>query len=94
MSSYATAVGKIDRPKIGDTVMSTCGVIKVTVKEDGTLPITKLSNQRGSFNFQVYYEGQTEPDTVVYRTDDPPVPSYRLDSGKSLSKIRIVTNPV
>jgi hypothetical protein len=42
--------------------------------KDGTLSIAKLSNQKGSFNVQVYYEGQNESDTVVYRTDDPPVP--------------------
>lgn len=87
--------GEIQSPQVGDIVVSTCGIIKVTIAGDGSLPITKLiPNKRGSFNIQLYYADRTHPDTVVFRTDDPPVPAYRLDSSAKLLKLKIVTNPV
>lgn len=87
--------GEIHSPNIGDNVVSTCGIIKVTIASDGSLPITKLvTNKRGSFNIQLYYADRKEPDTVVFRTDDPTVPPYRLDSSAKLLKLKIVTNPV
>jgi hypothetical protein len=87
--------GEIQNPKVGDNVVSKCGLIRVTIASDGSLPITKLiTNKRGSFNIQLYYSGRQEPDTVVFRTDDPPVPPYRRDSSVKLLKLKIVTNPV
>jgi len=87
--------GEIQNPNVGDNVVSTCGIIKVRIASDGSLPITKLiPNRRGSFNIQLYYAGREEPDTVIFRTDDPPVPPYRLDPSAKLLKLKIVTNPV
>ena len=87
--------GEIQNPNAGDNVVSTCGIIKVTIASDGSLPITKLvTNQRGSFKIQLYYAGREKPDTVVFRTDDSAVPPYRLDSSAKLLKLKIVTNPV
>jgi hypothetical protein len=87
--------GEIQNPNPGDNVVSTCGIIKVTIASDGSLPVTKLvANKRGSFNIQLYYAGREKPDTVVFRTDDPAVPPYRLDSSAKLLKLKIVTNPV
>lgn len=87
--------GEIQNPNVGDNVVSTCGFIKVTLASDGSLPITKLiTNKRGSFHIHLYYAGREEPDTVIFRTDDPPVPPYRLDSSAKLLKLKIVTNPV
>lgn len=89
------ATGELVNPTVGDSVVSKCGIIKVTIASNGSLPITKLiTNKKGSFNIQLYYAGQEDPDTVVFRTDDPPVPPYRLDSSVKLLKLRIVTNPV
>jgi len=86
---------EIQNPKVGDNVVSKCGTIKVIVASNGSLPITKLiTNKRRSFNIQLYYAGRDEPDTVIFRTDDPPVPPYRLDSSAKLLKLKIVTNPV
>ncbi len=87
-------LAELQNPKAGDSVTSACGTIKVNVKDDGSLPVSLLSKRRGSFNIQLYYEGKTEPDTVVFRTDDPRVPAYRLDVDRKLTKIKILTNPV
>jgi hypothetical protein len=87
-------LAEVQNPKAGDSVTSACGTIKVTLKDDGSLPVSLLSKRRGSFNIQLYYEGTTEPDTVVFRTDDPRVPAYRLDVDRKLTKIKILTNPV
>jgi len=85
--------GEIQNPRVGDNVVSKCGTIKVIIASNGSLPITKLiTNKRRSFNIQLYYAGREEPDTVVFRTDDPPVPPYRLDSSATLLKLK--TNPV
>lgn len=87
--------GEIQNPAVGDNLVSTCGVVKVTIVPNGSLPVTKLiTNKRGSFNIQPYYAGREEPDTVVFRTEDPPVPRYRLDSSVKLLKLKILTNPV
>lgn len=87
--------GEIQNPNAGDNVVSTCGVIKVTIASDGSLPVTTLvTNKRGSFHIQLYYADREKPDTVVFRTDDPPVPPYRLDPSAKLLKLKIVTNPV
>ena len=86
--------GEIENPNVGDSVVSRCGMIKVSVAEDGSFPVTKLTKKRGSFNIQLYYEGKKEPDTIVFRTDDSAVPPYRRGPTARLVKIRIVTNPV
>jgi hypothetical protein len=86
--------GEIENPTVGDSVVSRCGMIKVSVAEDGSFPITKLTKKRGSFNIHLYYEGKKEPDTIVFRSDDPATPPYRRDPTARLVKIRIVTNPV
>jgi predicted ThiF/HesA family dinucleotide-utilizing enzyme len=87
-------VAELQNPKAGDGLTSACGIIKVTLNHDGSLLVSVLSTKRGSFNIQVYYEGKAEPDTVVFRTDDPRVPAYRVDTGRRLTKIRVLTNPV
>jgi len=87
-------LAEVQNPKAGDSVTSACGTIKVTLKDDGSLPVSLLSKRRGSFNIQLYYEVTIEPDTVVFRTDDPRVPAYRLDVDIKLTKIKILTNPV
>jgi hypothetical protein len=89
-----TTIAETLNPTAGESVTSACGMIEVTLQKDGTLLIKKLTNQRGSFNIQLFYSDSSDPDTIVYRMDDPPVPSYVIDSGKSLVKIRILTNAV
>jgi hypothetical protein len=86
--------GEIENPKVGDSVVSRCGIIKVSLAADGSFPVTKLSKKRGSFNIQLYFEGKQEPDTVIFRTEDPAIPLYRLDPTAKLVKVKIVTNPV
>jgi len=93
--SGSKLTGEIENPRVGDSVVSRCGMIKVTIASNGSLPITKLiTNKRGSFNIQLYYAGRKEPDTVVFRTDDPSVPPYRVDPTAKLVKLKILTNPV
>ena len=87
-------LAEVQNPKAGDSVTSACGTIKVTLNDDGSLPVSLLSKRRGSFNIQLYYEGTPEPDTVVFRTDDPRLPAYRLNVDRKLIKIKILTNPV
>ena len=44
--------GEIQNPNPGDNVVSTGGIIKVTIASDGSLPVTKLfTNKRGSSIF-------------------------------------------
>jgi hypothetical protein len=86
--------GEIDNPKVGDSVVSRCGMIRVSVAPDGSFPATKLTKRRGSFNIQLYFEGKDEPDTIIFKTDDPTIPLYRLGITAKLVRIRIVTNPV
>lgn len=86
--------GEIENPKTGDSVVSRCGGIKVSLAVDGSLPVTRLSKKKGSFNIQLFYEGSSDPDTVVFRTDDPSVPLYRCDATKTLTRIRVISNPV
>jgi hypothetical protein len=86
--------GEIENPKIGDSVVSRCGMIKVSLAADGSFPVTKLTKKRGSFNIQLYFEGNEEPDIIVFRTDDPAIPLYRLGLRAKLVRIKIVTNPV
>jgi hypothetical protein len=93
MSGQARS-GEIKNPKVGDSVVSRCGMIKVSLAADGSFPVTKLTKKRGSFNIQLYFEGNEEPDTIVFRTDDPAIPSYRLGLTAKLVRIKIVTNPV
>jgi hypothetical protein len=93
MSSLARS-GEIENPKVGDSVVSGCGMIKVSLAADGSFPVTKLTKKRGSFNIQLYFEGKKEPDTIVFKTDDPAGPLYRLGIIARLIKIKIVTNPV
>lgn len=69
--------GEIENPSVGDSVVSRCGMIKVSVADDGSFPVTKLTKKRGSFNIQLYYEGKKEPDIIVFRSNDPAIPSYR-----------------
>jgi len=57
--------GEIENPTVGDSVVSRYGMIKVSVAEDGSFPVTKLTKKRGSFNIQLYYEGKKEPDTIT-----------------------------
>jgi hypothetical protein len=66
----------------------------ISLAADGSLPVTRLTNKKGSFNIQLFYEGNNEPDTIVFRTDDPSVPLYRRDSTKTLTRIRVISNPV
>ena len=91
MNSVAKS-GEIDDPKAGDSVVSRCGIIKVTVEKDGIISIMKLTQEKRSFNIQLYYAGQAEPATVVFRTNDPT--AYRLDSRKRLTKLKIISNPI
>ena len=93
MSSLARS-GEIGNPKVGDCVVSRCGMIKVSLAADGSFPVTKLTKKRGSFNIQLYFEGNEEPDSIVFKTDDPAVPLYRLGIIAKLIRIKIVTNPV
>ena len=79
-------------PIAGKGVTSVCGMIDVTVQSDGTLLITKHTKQRGSFNIQLFYADSSIPDIIVFRTDDPPIPAYLIDSARMLTKIRILTN--
>lgn len=81
-------------PTAGERVTSSCGMIELTLQSDGTLLIKKRTNQRGSFNIQLFYDDCSDPDTIVFRMDDPPVPPYLIDSSRTLAKIRILTNPV
>jgi hypothetical protein len=86
--------GEIENPKVGESVVSRCGMIKVSLAADGSFPVTKLTNKRGSFNIQLYFEGKEDPDTVIFKTEDTAIPLYRLDSTAKLVRIKIVTNPV
>src|SRR5206468_11485234 len=83
--------GEIENPKVGDSVVSRCGMIKVSLAADGSFPVTKLTKKRGSFNIQLYFEGNQEPDTIVFKTDDPAIPLYRLGlTAAKLVRIKIV----
>jgi hypothetical protein len=81
-------------PTAGESVTSACGMIELTLQSDGTLLIKKLANQRGSFNLQLFYDDSSDPDVIVFRMDDPPIPPYLIDSSRTLVKIRILMNPV
>jgi hypothetical protein len=87
-------VAEISNPTAGESVTSACGMIEVTLQTDGTLLNKKLKNQKGSFNIQLFYGDSSDPDTIVFRMDDPPVPPYLNDPSRTLAKIRILTTPV
>jgi hypothetical protein len=87
-------VAEILNPTAGESVTSACGMIEVTLQTDGTLLIKTLTNQRGSFNIQLFYDDYSHPDVIVFRMGDPPVPPYLTEASRTLLKIRIVRNPV
>jgi hypothetical protein len=39
-------LAEVQNPKAGDSVTSACGTIKVTLKDDGILPVSLLSKRR------------------------------------------------
>ena len=89
-----STLAEILNPVAGESVSSSCGMIDVTLQSDGTLLIKKRTNQRGSFNIQLFYDDSSDPDTIVFRMDDPPVPPYLIDLSRTLAKIKIFTNAV
>jgi hypothetical protein len=47
MSGQARS-GEIENPKVGDSVVSRCGMIKVSLAADGSFPVTKLTKSNST----------------------------------------------
>jgi hypothetical protein len=62
---------EIQNPKPGDSITSACGTIKVTVKDDGSLPVSVLSKRRGRSIFSCTTRGKQNQTRLFF---EPMIP--------------------